>query len=105
MNQEIAQTIVSQLGGNRFLAMTGARDLVAIERGVQFWLPSNFALDGINQVVVVLEESDTYAVTFYKRRGLNLKEVARHELVYAEQLRALFESQTGLALSLNMKGK
>ena len=36
MSNTIAQTILTQLGGNRFLAMTGAKDLVNTGKGLQF---------------------------------------------------------------------
>lgn len=36
MSTTIAQTILTQLGGNRFLAMTGAKQLVDLGNGLQF---------------------------------------------------------------------
>ena len=49
-----------QLGGNRFVAMTGARSLTQDETTFTFRLPNNFANHGINHVRIVLEASDTY---------------------------------------------
>ncbi len=60
-NQIIAKTILEQLGGGRFMAMTGAKNMVAIENGLQFDLPRtrHYVKDGINKVQVVLDPSDT----------------------------------------------
>lgn len=92
----VANTIRQQLGGQRFVAMTGARDLVDIGNGLAFRLPRGLAKAGINSVVVRLDPSDTYTVMFNKRRGVDLKHVAAHTFVYADQLQALFTAETGL---------
>ena len=42
-----AQTIFSQLGGNRFALMTGAKGFLSAPDALHFKLPSNFAKDGI----------------------------------------------------------
>ena len=63
---DVAQTILQQLGGRMFIAMTGARHLTSSEGGLAFKLPSNFATDGINHVIIRLNWRDTYDVTFGK---------------------------------------
>lgn len=93
---QIAQTILKQLGANKFIAMTGAKNLVALDKGLQFKLPAKFAKDGINLVTVKLDDSDTYTVEFFKFRGLNLTPISNHGGVYADQLQALFTATTGL---------
>lgn len=40
-NMEIAETILIQLGGKRFIAFTGAKNFTAIKNGLQFNLPKN----------------------------------------------------------------
>lgn len=114
----IAQTILSQLGGGRLAAMTGARNFLSHEakdgsRGaLSFQLPARFAKDGINYVKVKLMGSDTYTVEFVKigpspsLKGLiagktqKITTVAVREDIYAEQLKSVVASVTGLALSL-----
>lgn len=98
-NLDAATTILSQLGGNSFLAMTGARDLLGDEATLQFKLPRG-AKDGCNAVRVELDPSDTYTVRFYRIRGLNIATLAEVSMVYADSLRQVFESQTGLYTSL-----
>lgn len=110
MTMEIANTILAQLGGRKFLAMTGAKNLFGSdeERTLQFQLPRSFAKDGINAVRVKLEESDTYTVTFYKvgtaRTGYAHKTVREVSDVYADSLRAVFTETTGLETSLGTMG-
>lgn len=103
-NQEIAHTILAQLGGRRFTSMTGAKDLLAIESGLQFKLPARFAKDGINCVRIVLDPSDTYTVEFGKitrRQGLpHYAVLASYDETYCDQLEGLFEDVTGLKTRL-----
>lgn len=94
--QQVAGVILDQLGANRFMVMTGARDLVATSKGLQFRLPARFAVGGVNMVRVELEPSDTYAVIVGRYRALEFKEKARAELVYGDQLQVAFTRLTGL---------
>ena len=98
----IATEILRQLGGSRFVAMTGAKHVFASDEGrtLQFRLPSSFAKDGINAVRVTLEDSDTYTVRYFRVRGTNVKPMGEDELVYADCLRRTFERRTGLSTSL-----
>ncbi|HAT5579011.1 TPA: hypothetical protein SMT61_003561 [Proteus mirabilis] len=95
-NQEIATTILSQMGGNRFIVMTGAKYFVAIENGLQFKLPARFAINGINCVQVILDPSDTYTMRFLKIHGVNSKEIEKVEGLFFDQLQIIFTEKTGL---------
>lgn len=102
-NKQIADTIYAQLGGSRFVRMTGARNFSYAGPSLHFGLPARFAKDGINRVVVELNGSDLYDVTFYRfnqRAKEMLKTIAEERDVYADQLRAIFEKHTGLYTSL-----
>lgn len=106
-NQQIATTIAHQLGGQRRLAvMTGAKDFVAIERGLQFHLPSGFAKDKINNVRVVLADNDTYTVEFgvIGRRKPDFTYpftvLETTEGVYGDMLRDVVATRTGLDLTM-----
>jgi hypothetical protein len=96
---EISNTILQQLGGNKFVAMTGARKLVTLERGLRFRLPDQFAIGGINQVVVLLDPTDDYTVRFERanvRARVPNKVVAEYSGVHADNLQSLFTKATGL---------
>jgi hypothetical protein len=96
----VAQTILAQLGGNRFIAMTGAKSFGASGNALTFRLPSRFAKDGINAVRVTLDATDTYTVTFMAVRGIKVREVATDAMVYCSELRRTFTGRTGLHCSL-----
>lgn len=92
----IAKTILQQLGGNKFIVMTGAKTLVDHGNGLSFKLPSNFATGGINYVKITLEPSDEYTVEFGKLRGLKYTVIETVEGVYCDMLQDVFTSATGL---------
>lgn len=103
---QIARTILEQLGGNRFLAMTGAKHLDAEGKALWFSLPgrSGFVKDRINRVEIRLMPTDTYTVRFWRLAKLKgvptAKKVAEIEGVYADSLQEIFRKYTGLETSL-----
>src|ERR1044071_3829856 len=97
---QIAKTILEQIGGSKFIAMTGAKDFVGGDRMLMFRLPAKFAKDGINKVRIVLAENDTYTVSFFKLRGMDCKVIAERDNVYFDAMPVVFEQVTGLALSI-----
>lgn len=102
MNQ-VAATILQQLGGNKFVAMTGAKNFVQGEDMLQFALPANFAKGGINKVQIKLASSDLYTLAFYKWNARKLEcklVVPLINGVYADQLQEIFAAETGLALAI-----
>lgn len=95
MANSIAETILAQLGGRKFIVMTGARDFVGSPDALSFKLPRP---SPFNAVRITLTSLDLYTVTFYKGKMFKpVKEVAG---VYADQLRSVFTSATGLETSL-----
>lgn len=98
MNQQIAKTILEQLGGRAFVLMTGAKNFVAGESDVSFRLPGGggFCKDGINAVNITLMPNDTYKVSFKRIRGGKVTEVSSHDDVYFDQLPEIFRDATGL---------
>lgn len=94
--ERVARTILDQLGGGRFLVMTGARDLSCsdAERGsLSMVLPSGKA----RRVTITLTHTDTYTLTAWSRGGA----VKAHTGgIYSDQLSQVFESMTGLATKL-----
>lgn len=97
---KVADEILFQLGGDKFIAMTGAKMFVGDENGLMFALPAKFAADGINKVRITLTTEDLYDVEFFKIRGLNVKTVAKYEAVYADSLCDVFAARTGLLTRL-----
>lgn len=99
-DRTVATTILEQLGGRRFLVMTGAKHLLAHPHALSFQLPSNFAKNGINRVRIELNAMDLYDVTFSRCRGIEVQFEEKVHGIDCEQLRGVLTETTGLALSL-----
>lgn len=91
--KHIAETILAQLGGNRFLAMTGAKNLLHDAASLSFKLPG---IAKANYVKITLDPDDTYSVEFGKLRGLTYKTITTLSGVYCDNLQSVFTAQTGL---------
>lgn len=98
MTIEIANTILKQLGGNRFKAMTGAKNFLAIKNGLQLDLPkaAHYVKNGITRLHIILDASDTYTVKAYKCRGMDAKLLSEESMIYCDSLQATFTELTGL---------
>lgn len=99
-NMEVAQTLLHQMGGKRRLAiMTGANTFIALseqEGGVSFKIKNR---KGPNFVKIILTSADLYEVEFGRIWGTSYKVRANYEGVFADQLKTLFEHETGMYLS------
>jgi hypothetical protein len=96
----IATEILAQLGGGRFVAMTGAKMIAHDAGALRFRLPSRFARGGINAVKVTLTAGDDYTIEYGKVWGLNYRVIETQTGVYADTLRASFKAATGLDCTL-----
>jgi hypothetical protein len=98
----IPDIILQQLGGFRFIAMTGAKHFQqARVNALQFTIPANQS--GANRVLIELDHgTDTYNVTFFKLSRKKyviipvIKIVSSINGAYADQLREIFTRVTGL---------
>lgn len=93
----IAKTIMAQMGGGKFTAMTGAKNFIGSENGLSFRFPNR---RGPNACRIVLTSMDLYDVEFIrirKKGGIpEHKTVSKHDGVYADQLQSIFTGATGL---------
>lgn len=100
----VAETILQQLGGNRFLAMTGCNHLVGYNNAIRMVIPRNASK--ANRLHITLEADDTYTMRFfYYRPGrLNTRtgvfieaktfEVKLIKGVYCDMLQDIFTDVT-----------
>uniref|UniRef100_A0A6M3KDC4 Uncharacterized protein n=1 Tax=viral metagenome TaxID=1070528 RepID=A0A6M3KDC4_9ZZZZ len=99
---EIANEIIRQLGGRKFTVMTGAKDYMAIDKGLCFALPGTITKNHINRVRIILDPSDTYTVGFWnyrKQKNIHtpsMKKISEHTRIYFDMLQSVFKSETGL---------
>ncbi len=98
---EIAETIVAQLcKSTRALSlMIGGHSYTAFDKGLVFRFKAK-ARNASNCCRITLQPTDTYKVEFLSVRGTKVTPKGEFEDVYAENLKPLFESKTGLYLSL-----
>ena len=93
----IADIIYNQFGGGRAMAMIGGK-VVTGEKHIAVHFKG---CRKTNIVTITLDEAmDLYRMTFYRLCGVALKEVKKFDSVYAEDMKEIFESETGLYLSL-----
>ena len=98
-DKTVAYEIMRQLGGTRFILMTGARHFVADDKTLSFQIPRS---NGIQGVSIKLNGMDTYDIEFCK---LSKKEpyrivIATANDIYFDVLQEVFTRYTGLATSL-----
>ena len=97
--KQIAQTILQQLGGNKFIAMTGAKNLGFTGTGLQMKIGRN--AKGVTHVIIDLDRGkDLYNIEFVKIRGVKRTTVKKLKGVYADQLGKIFTKYTGLRTRL-----
>lgn len=106
LQKQVGSTIIQQLGGNRFISMTGAKDFGLLpELGIHFKIGKNHR--NINFVTIKFNEGlDLYEMTFEKMRiskktwDVKRTVVSSHEQVYCDMLQSVFTSETGMYTSL-----
>jgi hypothetical protein len=108
--REVAQEILRQLGGGRFMAMVGGKNAFhgtfGGKAGLQFDIGKG-ADGGVNRVIVKLDRgTDTYDMEFWRigNRGMNVKKVSEASGVYADDLQRIFTSRTKFYTSLSRTG-
>lgn len=98
MSLQVAETIRDQIG-QKAMYMLGAKNVCGGENFLQFRTMKTAKGMG-NHIKVELSPADTYTVTFTRIHGMNFKVTAEVENVYADQLNAIIEKNTGLCTSL-----
>ena len=100
LNEWRAEEVLQQLGGRKFIAMTGAKNFVKNDKdkSIVFRVPK--AKNSINTIRITLTSMDVYNVDFISVRGTNIKTVATAKGVYNDQLQSIFTKYTGLYTSL-----
>ena len=95
---QVAKTILQQLGGNRFIAMTGAKNFGSSSKSLQMKIGRNSK--SISHVVITLKSSDLYDMEFIRIRGTSRKVVKKVTGVYADMLGTMFKKYTGMNVRL-----
>jgi hypothetical protein len=98
MDKRKAATILKQIGGNRFIAMTGAKDFAFSNKYMSFKIGRNSK--GINFVRIAHNGKDLYDMEFgfVSVRGIKVKKKVKD--IYADMLGTMFKKYTGMNVRL-----
>lgn len=98
----VAETILNQLGGNKFIVMTGSKNFLNIGNGLRMKLSRNKSK--AQYLKIELTGSDLYNMTFFSAKTTDsdivLTTKEKIEGVYFDQMNRIFEQVTGLYTSL-----
>lgn len=102
----IASEILNQLGGNRFIVMTGTKNFISDGYTLRMTLPKN--LSKANRLEITLTPDDLYTLRFYKYTAPRLsrktwtyseekiEEIEICEGIYNDMLQDVFTMITGM---------
>ena len=92
--------LLQQLGGNRFIAMTGAKNLAFDKAKNTLHMKIGRNAKGVNHLRIKLTGADLYDMEFLQVRAGNVKVKAKEKGVYNDQLQKMFTKHTGMYTSL-----
>jgi hypothetical protein len=95
---QVARTILEQIGGNKFAAMTGAKNFVGSSNALSFSIGRN--CKNINRVVITLTPMDEYNMEFGRVVKGAFKTTTEFKGVHCGELQDRFEDATGMFTSL-----
>ena len=97
----IAKTILEQIGGRRFAAMTGSKDFIDMGNGLRMSLARNKT--SANRLDIIYDGgADLYNMRFYRKTfskktfECRTKDIETHEGIYCDMLEEMFAMVTGL---------
>ena len=93
-------TLLQQLGGNKFVVMTGAKNLMVDKKEKSLHMRIGKNSKGINHVKITYMPDDTYKMDFGRIRKMDYKVVRSVTGVYADALQDVFTEVTGMYTSL-----
>ena len=91
---------LQQLGGNRFIAMTGAKNLAVDKSKNELHMKIMRNSKGISHVRIRLTPMDLYDMEFLQVRAGKIKIKSKEKGVYGDQLAKMFKKNTGLNVRL-----
>lgn len=108
----VAHTILEQLGGNKFIAMTGSHNFVSDNNGNTLRMKLTKNASGFNYLTIDYTDLDLYNMRFEKVRNTPLHKLRAGEMpfkitdkkeiegLYNDMLQSIFTKVTGLNTSL-----
>jgi len=96
----VSKEILAQLGGGRFIAMTGAKQFVGDDASLTFRLPSSMTKGRASGMRITLTADDAYTLETFKVVRFEMRVLETCRGIYVEMLRPTFTRMTGLDTSL-----
>ena len=93
-NLTVAKTILTQLGGNKFVAMTGAKNLAGDENSLSMRIGRNSS--NSNYMKITLNSMDMYDIRFSRVVKYQEKNIKEYNNVFDDMLTKIFTSHTGM---------
>jgi len=93
-NLTVAKTILSQLGGNKFVAMTGAKNLAGDEKSLSMRIGRNSS--NSNYMKITLNSMDMYDIKFSRIVKYQEKNIKEYNNVFNDMLTDIFTKHTGM---------
>lgn len=97
----VSKEILAQLGGGRFIAMTGAKQFVGDDASLTFRLPSSMTKGRASGMRITLAADDTYTLETFKIVRFEMRIIETCRGIYEDVLRRTFTQMTGLDTSLS----
>lgn len=94
-SKAVATEILKQLGGNKFIAMTGTKKFGCTENSLSFKVGMR-CKNKITHVEIKLNSLDLYDVIFLRWYDYKATTIEKCENVYFDMLQKLFTEKTGL---------
>ncbi len=101
MDNQVAKIILQQIGGRRFVTMTGSHDFINLGNGLRMSLSRNKT--SANRLEIIYDEgADLYNLRFYRHSfsrktfEVKTKDIKTYEGVYCDMLEDIFTDVTGL---------
>jgi len=91
-----AGEVLKQLGGNKFRAMTGAKNFVKDDAKQMIIFKIGRNSKGVNYVRITLNSMDTYDMEFISMRAGKKTIKSKADGVYNDQLQEVFTNHTGM---------
>lgn len=91
-----AGVVLQQLGGNKFIMMTGAKQFIKDDKNAQCSFKIGRNCKGVNGVRITLNSMDTYDMEFINIRAGVMKTKSEAKGVYNDQLQEIFTQHTGM---------
>ncbi len=89
-----ANTILEQLGGHKFIVMTGAKNFTGTEKTLSFSIMRN--TKKVTHVKITLNWKDLYDIEFMRVHKLKVNPISEAKDVYFDELQRVFTGETGL---------